>query len=101
MAESAPASHAFPPYDPRRAAGRFTISAVVGAVTALALPASLGTPLRLVSAWDAAVTVLLTFAWFIIIRADSNETCRRAAAEDPGRSAVWALVGPAPPTLHR
>jgi uncharacterized membrane protein len=92
MADSATAEHAFRAYDPRRATGRFTLATSLGVATFFALPSSLGLPLRLVATWDVAVTVLLVIAWVIIARADGDETCRRAAAEDPGRSAVWGLV---------
>jgi uncharacterized membrane protein len=87
-----PKHNAFRPYDLRRASGRFVISLALGLVTGLAIPASAGMPLRLVAAWDVGITVLLAIAWWIIVRADCNETCRRAAAEDPGRTAVWGLV---------
>jgi len=92
MAEPGPQSQAFRMYDPRRATGRFILAIVLGLATWFALPTSLGVPLRLVATWDVAVTALLVIAWLIITRADSDETCRRAAAEDPGRSAVWGLV---------
>lgn len=92
MADTRAAERAFPPYDPRRATGRFLVATILGLATFLALPSTLGIPLRLVATWDVAVTVLLVIAWMIITRADSDETCRRAAAEDPGRSAVWGLV---------
>jgi uncharacterized membrane protein len=83
---------AFRAYDLRRATGRITISTALGLAAALAIPSSAGSALRLVAGWDVAVTALLCIAWWIIVRADCNETCRRAAAEDPGRSAVWGLV---------
>ncbi len=92
MADAQAAERAFAPYDPRRATGRFVIATGIGLATFFALPSTLGMPLRLVATWDAAVTALLVIAWLIITRADSDETCRRAAAEDPGRSAVWGLV---------
>jgi uncharacterized membrane protein len=92
MPDTGTAEHAFRAYDPRRATGRFTIATGFGVAAALTIPAAAGTPLRLVAGWDVAVTVLLFLAWLIITRADADETCRRAAAEDPGRSAVWGLV---------
>jgi uncharacterized membrane protein len=92
MAATRPTERAFPPYDPRRATGRFFVASSVGLAVFLALPTHLGMPLRMVATWDAAVTTLLVIGWIIIARADSDETCRRAAAYDPGRGAVWALV---------
>jgi uncharacterized membrane protein len=92
MAKARSGKHAFRAYDLRRATGRLTMSAALGLATAFSIPASAGTALRVVAGWDVAMTVLLLIAWWIIVRADCNETCRRAAAEDPGRSAVWALV---------
>jgi uncharacterized membrane protein len=47
---------------------------------------------RIVAGWDAAGVTLLTLAWLIMSGADPSKTQRRAAAEDPGRTAVWVLV---------
>jgi uncharacterized membrane protein len=42
--------------------------------------------------WDAAGLAQLALAWATIANADAAQTQRRAAAEDPGRNAVYALV---------
>jgi uncharacterized membrane protein len=47
---------------------------------------------RIVAGWDVAALVLIALAWWIIARADAEETQRRAAAEDPGRTVVWVIV---------
>ena len=90
--DSTPKSRAFRAYDPRRAAGRLMLSSVLGVITTFALPAHLGWAMRVVAGWNAGAAALLTIAWWIIARADADETQRRAAAEDPGRSAVWGIV---------
>jgi uncharacterized membrane protein len=48
--------------------------------------------LALLAAWDAAGLVLLVLSWFNIASADPAHTHKRAAADDPGRNAVYALV---------
>jgi uncharacterized membrane protein len=65
------------------------LGAVVGAVL-LALHASF--VLAALSAWDAGATLFLGIFWFVIAQKDALETHRRAASEDPGRSAVYGLV---------
>ena len=47
---------------------------------------------RVMAAWNAFSLILLSFAWAIIWTADADETRSRAAADDPGRSAVWVVV---------
>jgi len=52
----------------------------------------LGWAVRCVAGWDVTAVTLLALAWWIMGRADAKETQQRAAAEDPGRNAVWARV---------
>jgi uncharacterized membrane protein len=93
---SAPApARAFHPLDLRQARTRLFVSLLAGFGVGLALTAMPGSPswaVRVVAAWDAGALVLLTIAWSIIWRADPPKTRRRAAAEDPGRTAVWVVV---------
>ena len=79
-------------WSPRRALGRLLLAAVAGGITAAAIPGRVGGPLRTVAAWDVGAVVLLLLVWRIILRASPEETARRAAAEDVGRSFVWAVV---------
>jgi uncharacterized membrane protein len=83
---------AFSVYDPRQARGRFLLAVVVSLVVLAATPSTIGWSLRFVAAWDAGALVMLVLSWSIIARADAVETRRRAAAEDPGRSAVWGVA---------
>jgi len=69
-AEALPQKVAF--WSPRRALGRLLLAVVAGGLTAAAIPGNAGGPLRTV--------------------AGPEETARRAAAEDVGRSFVWAAV---------
>ncbi len=48
--------------------------------------------LAILAAWDAAGLVLLVLSWINIVSADAAHTHKRAAADDPGRNAVYALV---------
>lgn len=47
---------------------------------------------RVVASYDAAVITMLLWHWKIILRYDSDATRARAAAQDPGRDAVFVLV---------
>jgi uncharacterized membrane protein len=64
----------------------------VGAVTYFALSGDATWELHALAAFDAASVFLLGVTWYIIVRSDADETRRRAAAEDPGRAALSALV---------
>jgi uncharacterized membrane protein len=79
-------------WSPRRALGRLLIAVVAGGLAAMLLPGNVGGPLRTVAGWDVAALVLLGLVWRIILTAGPEETARRAAAEDVGRSFVWAVV---------
>jgi uncharacterized membrane protein len=79
-------------WSPRRALGRLLLAVVMGGLAAAVIPGQVGGPLRTVAAWDVGGVVLLALAWRIILRASPEETARRAAAEDVGRSFVWAVV---------
>jgi uncharacterized membrane protein len=79
-------------WSPRRALGRLLLAVVAGGITAAVIPGQVGGPLRTVAAWNVGAVVLLVLVWKIILRASPEETARRAAAEDVGRSFVWAVV---------
>jgi uncharacterized membrane protein len=79
-------------WSPRRAVGRLLLAVVAGGVVAAALPGPVGAPLRAVAGWDVAALVLLVLVWRIILAAGPEETARRAAAEDVGRSFAWAVA---------
>ena len=89
-AEALPQKVAF--WSPRRALGRLLLAVVAGGLTAAAIPGNAGGPLRTVAGWDVGALVLLAMVWSIILAAGPEETARRAAAEDVGRSFVWAAV---------
>jgi uncharacterized membrane protein len=86
---------AFDPFDLRQARARLLLAVILGAATTIGLtlmPSGPGWAVRIVAGWDAAALVLLSLAWLIIWRADIEKTRFRAAAEDPGRNAVWGVV---------
>lgn len=76
---------------PQHARNRLFLALGVGAGVAAAL---FREPLavRTVAAWNAMAAVMLTLIWGIIWRADAKETQKRAAADDPGRTAVWSIA---------
>ncbi|HZL16909.1 MAG TPA: DUF1345 domain-containing protein [Polyangia bacterium] len=83
---------AFARHDPLRALGRLSVALALGVGTALVIPARFGSALRAIAAWDVAATAMAALTWMLILRASADETRRRAAADDPGRHAVWGLV---------
>ena len=83
---------AFHPLDPRAARMRLILAAVVGVIAWLVAPWRISLVTRTLLAWDVGGLILLGFAGLIIVRSDSDETRRRAAAYDPGRRAVWLIV---------
>lgn len=76
----------------RRASGRLALGVGVGLATGLAWPAHHSLALRLIAGWDAGALTLTSFLWGLILTADAKRTRARAAAADPGRTAVWAIV---------
>lgn len=78
--------------DPRRARNRFFVAIGAGVLASLAVPAHFGAPVRAIVGWDVGAIVAMVLAWWIILRSDEAHTRRRAAAEDPGRNAVWGIV---------
>ena len=66
-------------------------AAVVAAGLAFA-PLWLRPMVRVVACYDAAAITMLIWHWSIILRYDANPTRARAAAQDPGRDAVFVLV---------
>jgi uncharacterized membrane protein len=83
---------AYARHDPRQAWGRLILAVVAGVVTGLAIPWRLGPSLRAVAAWDVTAIVLVIVKWMIIFRSTHADTRHRAAADDPGRTVVWAIV---------
>jgi len=94
LATSMDAPHsrrAFRPFDPRQALGRVVTSVAIGLVSWLVL-AHHTWELRALAAWNIGSSILLVLAWTVIARSTATKTARLAAQEDPGRTAVWALV---------
>lgn len=85
-------AHAYLRHDPRRASSRLILGVCSGVVVALLLPSQLGWALRSVAGWDVAASVIGALCWWIIVPHDNEGTQRTAAAEDPGRHAVWWLI---------
>ncbi len=77
-----------------RAFSRALLAAAVILVfwVALYLGARLSLPVSAFTAWNAGGACLLMLAWVTIARSSAAETRERAAADDPGRTAVYALV---------
>jgi len=83
---------AFVVRQPHQALGRSVLAAMVGLTAALVVPARAGYAIRLLAGWDTTALVMSGLAWWLISRAGAPETRRHAAADDPGRTAVWALL---------
>jgi uncharacterized membrane protein len=80
--------------EPPRALARAAISSAVAIATAAALlvGSRLSWRFAALTAWEAGGLSLLLLAWFTIARCPAEATRTRAAAEDPGRTAIYALV---------
>jgi uncharacterized membrane protein len=79
---------------PPRALARAAISSAVAVALGLGLVVGLRISWRVaaLTAWDAGGLSLLLLAWMTIAMSSPETTHERAAAEDPGRTAVYALV---------
>ncbi len=79
---------------PPRALARAAISSAVAIATGVALLVGPRLPwsFAALTAWEAGGFSLLLLAWFTIVSCSAESTQTRAAAEDPGRTAVYALV---------
>lgn len=83
---------AFARHDPRQARGRLAVALAAALVTALMVPAQFGPALRAVAAWDVAALALLILALSVVLDVSPEQTARKAAADDPGRHVVNAVV---------
>ena len=59
---------------------------------ALSLGARASGRLAALAAWDAGALSLLALSWFTIVSCSAATTRARAAADDPGRTAVYLIV---------
>jgi uncharacterized membrane protein len=83
---------AFHWFDPRATRQRLVFAVALGVVAWFASPAQLSAVTRGLLAGDVAGLALFGIAAWIVVRADSDEARRRAAAHDPGRTFVWLIV---------
>ena len=90
MAQAAP-HKAFHAYDPRRALGRLAAAAAIGVIVSVILSGHTW-QLRALAAWDVGGVTLSVLAWLLVVKSSAAKTARLAAQEDPGRTAVWAIV---------
>jgi uncharacterized membrane protein len=87
-----PHARAFHWLDPRTAHQRLLWGIAIGIVAWLVSPSTLSPVTRGLIGGDVGGLALLAIALWIVARADSEETRRRAAAYDPGRTFVWVIV---------
>jgi uncharacterized membrane protein len=85
-------SRAFHWLDPRTAHQRLLWAVALGVLAWFVSPSDLSRVTRGLLAGNVAGLALLAIAAWIVLRADSDETRRRAAANDPGRTLVWLVV---------
>jgi uncharacterized membrane protein len=78
-------------FDPSRAIIRILVAMVSGLAAGCAAQKA-GFSLPLLLGWNVAGGMLLALAWNLIVQSDEKLTQKRAGAEDPGRTAVYALV---------
>jgi uncharacterized membrane protein len=71
---------------------RILIGTAVGSAAGALLSLRYSFPIALLGGWNAGGLTLLALAWFIILSCDTDTTGHRAAAEDPGRTAVSFVV---------
>ncbi len=67
-------------------------AAVVAALLAMFAPHWLRDMVRVVAVYDAAAAAILIWYWSVVLRTNAAETKARAAAQDPGRDAVFVVV---------
>jgi uncharacterized membrane protein len=78
---------------PRSALRRVLYSAIAGAgVSVVLITAGTGWSFALLFGWNAAGLVLLLFSWIVIWDSTPEDTRRRAASNDPGRTLVYGFV---------
>ena len=77
---------------PRFAISRIALASLLGVAVTLLLAARYSWAVALISGWDAGGVILVGLAWITIFTADAAETGKRAAADDPGRTLVYAVV---------
>src|SRR5512140_728963 len=81
----------FHPLDPRGARQRLLIATALGIVAWWLGPADFSQSTRMLLAWDASGVAMLTLG-LLVVRGHADETRKRAAARDPGRTVVWLVV---------
>jgi len=77
---------------PHTALARSAAALAIGAAAGLTLSLRYSPPVAVLGGWNAGGLTLLGLAWLTIATADAEATGRRAAADDPGRTAVNVLV---------
>ncbi len=76
----------------KRATTRLLGYLAVSAVAAFALPGRQPWMLRTVFGWSVGATVAVLWSFFRVFSSNARTTRERAAASDPGRTAVWLVV---------
>jgi uncharacterized membrane protein len=74
------------------ASRRLLLAVGLAVLLAWGLPGWLGAAGRTILSWDAAALLLLGLSWAHILKSTPEETRRRAALNDPGRTSLRALV---------
>jgi uncharacterized membrane protein len=77
---------------PRFALSRITLASICGVAATILLATRYSWAVSLIAGWDAGGILLVGLAWISIFTADPAETGKRAAADDPGRTVVYAAV---------
>ncbi len=67
-------------------------AALASTIILILAPGWLQTRVRIVAGYDLAVVAILIWYWSIALRTNATDTRRRAAAQDPGRDIVFAII---------
>ena len=88
MLQRADAAH----WVPHRAVVRLLVGALAAAMASVVASLHFGGAVAVLTGWDAGGLLMGALSWATIRACDANQTSCRAAAEDPGRTAVYMIV---------
>jgi uncharacterized membrane protein len=75
-----------------RAVGRISVAVLVAIGVGLAVGHRFSWPIATLAGWNAGGLLMVILSWLRIATYDEVRTAERAAGDDPGRTAVYALV---------
>jgi len=79
-------------HDPRSAVGRIILATLLGVGAATLIGLRYSVAIAILGGWNIGGVVLGALSWIRISTFDARRTAARAAADDPGRTAVYVLI---------